>query len=92
MTQVKSVDLQGRIPDTGGVHFLRAEWKAHNPRFVLIRYAMGKEKEAQRYGLRLDLDKRVILDDVGDADTTAQVKARARDIWAIVAMRARQTG
>ena len=51
-------------------------------RFVLIRYAVHEKEEP--YGLRLDLDKKAILDDVGDAATATAVKARAQDIWKIV--------
>ncbi len=83
----KTVNLRGRIPDAGTIRFLRAEWIEPNPHFVLIRFAMGSKE--QEYGLRLDLDKRAILDEIGDAETNQLVKERARDIWGLVAERAR---
>jgi len=82
MAEPNSVDLHGKISDIGAVHFLRAEWKNPQSRFVLIRYAVHEKEEP--YGLRLDLDKKAILDDVGDAATATAVKARAQDIWEIV--------
>jgi hypothetical protein len=82
MAGIKSVDLRGKLPNIGSVHFLRAEWENHQSRFVLIRYSVDGKEDA--YGLRLDLDKRAILDDVGDADTARSVKAHAPDIWAVV--------
>jgi hypothetical protein len=82
MAEPNSVDLRGKIPDIGTVRFLRAEWKNPQSRFVLIRYAVNDKEET--YGLRLDLDKKAILDDVGDAATATAVKARAPEIWKIV--------
>ena len=70
------------VSDVGVVRFLRAEWKNPQSRFVLIRYAVSDKEEI--YGLLLDLDKKAILDDAGDADTATAVKARAEDIWRIV--------
>ena len=82
MAEPNSVDLHGKISDIGAVHFLRAEWQNPQSRFVLIRYAVDAKEE--RYGLRLDLDKKAILDDVGDAATARAVKECAQDIWKIV--------
>jgi hypothetical protein len=82
MAELNSLDLRGKISDIGAVQFLRAEWKNPLSRFVLIRYAVDAKEEP--YGLRLDLDKKAILDDVGDAATASAVKARAQEIWKIV--------
>jgi hypothetical protein len=84
MPKVKSVDLRGRVPDAGAVQFLRAEWQVPQSRFVILRYSMGDKEPS--FGLRLDLDKVAILDDVGDAATDAAVKERAKQIWDIVIM------
>jgi hypothetical protein len=56
--------------------------KPPQSRFVLIRYSVDAKEEP--YGLRLDLDKKAILDDVGDAATARAVKECAQDIWKIV--------
>lgn len=57
MSEIVSVDLRGKIPDAGKVHFLRAEWKVPQSRFVILRFSLGNKE--QPLGLRLDLDKRV---------------------------------
>jgi hypothetical protein len=82
MPEIKSIDLRGKVPDAGAVHFLRAEWKVPQSRFVIVRFALD-DKE-QPLGVRLDLDKRAILDDVKDEGTSAAVQARAEQIWEIV--------
>ena len=82
MPEIKSIDLRGQMPDAGAVHFLRAECKVPQSRFVIVRFALDNKE--QLLGLRLDLDKRAILDDVKDEETSAAVKARAEQIWNIV--------
>ena len=82
MPEATSIDLRGKVPDAGRVHFLRAEWKVPQSRFVILRYSMGDTEPS--FGLRLDLDKVAILDDVGDEATSNAVKAAARRIWEIV--------
>jgi hypothetical protein len=44
----------------GWVRFLRAEVPSQPSPFALVRYAIGSEEQA--LGLRLDMDKRVFLD------------------------------
>jgi hypothetical protein len=82
MADIKLVDLEAKVTDIGPIHFLRAEWKNPKSRFVLIRYSISGKEEP--FGLRLDLDKKAILDDVGDDSTNRAVKACARDIWNVV--------
>jgi hypothetical protein len=82
MPEIETVDLRGKIPDAGRVHFLWAEWKVPRARFVILRFAI--DDKVQDLGLRLDLDKRAILDDVLDAETSAAAKARAQQIWELV--------
>jgi hypothetical protein len=83
MPEIKSIPLEGRIEDIGALHFLRAEWQREKSRFVLIRYSwQGRE---QPLGLRLDLDKRVLLDSLGDADVDKSVQEVTPKIWDIVA-------
>jgi hypothetical protein len=75
------VDLR-EVPNAGAVHFLKAEWQVPRSRFVILRYSMhGNERPL---GLRLDLDKVAILDDVGEETTDAAIKSRAKQIWEIV--------
>jgi hypothetical protein len=83
MPETKSIPLEGKIDDIGALHFLRAEWRRDKSRFVLIRYALdGRE---QPLGLRLDLDKRVLLDSVGDAEVDKSVHAATPMLWLLVA-------
>jgi hypothetical protein len=83
MPATKFIALEGKIADIGALHFLRAEWQRDKSRFVIIRYALdGRE---QPLGLRLDLDKRVLLDSVDDAEVDKSVQAITTKIWQIVA-------
>ncbi len=82
MPEIKSIDLRGKIADAGAVHFLRAEWMVPRSRFVIVRFSLHNKE--QPLGVRLDLDKRAILDDVQDEETSAAVKARAQEIWNLV--------
>jgi hypothetical protein len=49
---------------------------------VVLRFSVDN-KEAPK-GLRMDLNKAAILDDVGDEVTDHAVKERAKQIWEIV--------
>ena len=79
----KSIDLEGKLADIGMLHFLRVEWQRDRSRFVLIRYAWDGREEP--LGLRLDLDKRVLLDSVADPEVDKSVQAATPSIWSIVA-------
>ncbi len=75
------------VPPLGPIHFLKAEWRNAAAPFVLIRYSVGgKEPE---FGVSMDLDKKVILDDfdyVGGGDfTDDELRARTEAIWRTVA-------
>jgi hypothetical protein len=63
MPRVISIDLSDQVPNGSAVRFLRAEMAAdYVTPFALVRYSLhGKEPEA---GLRLDMDKRIFLDDL----------------------------
>jgi hypothetical protein len=53
MSDIKSVDLRGKIPDAGAVHFLGAEWKVPQSRFVIVRFALDNKSgrcQPHRYG------------------------------------------
>jgi len=83
MGSTKYVLLQGKLQNVGPVSFLRAEWQRDESRFILIRYAW--EGHPQPFGLRLDLDKKVILDSLDDPGVDASVKALVPNILSIVA-------
>src|SRR5467141_3201980 len=64
MSETKSITLEGKLEDVGALHFLRVEWQRDGSRFVLIRCSLDGDE--QPLGLRLDLDKRVFLDSLGN--------------------------
>jgi hypothetical protein len=71
MVDVIWSDLTGKLNEIGPLRFLRAEWWKEAPRFVLLRYTLhGKEIPN---GIRMDLDKQVILDSVGDEQLDARL-------------------
>jgi hypothetical protein len=76
----KSIDLREKMPPIGPVRFLRAEWKTLDARFILVWYEIDGVE--QSLALRLDLDKRVFLDDpsVSDVCVIRAVKAHAGDV------------
>jgi hypothetical protein len=83
MAMPNSITLEGKLEDIGSLRFLRAEWQDPKSRFVLIRYSLnGKE---QPLGVRLDLDKKVLLDSVGDQELDKSVQAVAPTLWSIIA-------
>ena len=85
MTKPKSVVLDD-VKDLGEIHFIRAEWKAASSRAVLIRYAVAGNENP--IALRLDMDKRAILDAVENVERQPPEKAlrkRIEAIWQIVA-------
>jgi hypothetical protein len=79
----KFIVLEGKIEDVGSLRFLRAEWQHDRSRFVLIRYARNGREEP--LGLRLDLDKKVLLDNVEDPKLDKSVQVLSSIIWSIVA-------
>lgn len=83
MTDIMSINLEGRIEDIGDLRFLRAEWWTPGSKFVAIRYALGQDEEP--LGLRLDLDKGAILDSVGDAAIDDKVRDRVAAITSLLA-------
>jgi hypothetical protein len=84
MLRTNVITLEGKIEDIGPLHFLRAEWQQDKiSRFVLIRYALDGQE--QPLGLRLDLDKKALLDSVGDPELDKSVQATAATIWSIIA-------
>jgi hypothetical protein len=84
MPKAMKIDLSG-VKALGAIHFLRAEWWREESRAVVLRYAM--EGHERPLGLRLDMDKRVILDPLDDAGPVPQatIKKRTEQIWEIVA-------
>jgi hypothetical protein len=75
-------DLRGKL-DFGPLHFQRAEWWSEAPRFALLRFTLnGSEQEL---GLRLDLDKRAIIDRLDDERLNRELTDNAHHIWDVVA-------
>jgi len=82
MVDVVRAELCGKLEDIGPLRLLRAEWWKEAPQFVLLRYSLnGRENER---GVRLDVDKRAILDSVGDENLDSVIRERLAVIWSVV--------
>jgi hypothetical protein len=82
MVEVVSADLTGKLPHIGQLEFVRVEWWQESPHFALLRYALnGREAP---HGLRLDLDKRAILDSVSNSFLDDAIRQHAHKIWKVV--------
>ena len=82
MVHVTSADLTGKLDNFGQLELVRAEWWDEAPRFVLLRYSLnGREQPS---GVRLDLDKKAILDSVHNALLDDALRKRRVQIWNLV--------
>ncbi|HJS84224.1 MAG TPA: hypothetical protein VJ779_02055 [Acetobacteraceae bacterium] len=83
MVNVNDASLEGRLEWIGPVRFIRAQWWDEAPRFALLRFAF-EHGEEQQLGLRMDLDKKAILDSIGDQNLDAAIQQQAEQIWRAV--------
>jgi hypothetical protein len=79
---IVSVDLTETVQALGPLRLIRAEWWTETPHFVLLQYALHGEQQDDY--LRLDLDKRSIIDEINDRDLKETLQHTSGDIWAIV--------
>jgi len=79
MVRVVSIPLNAEQLTFDRLQFVRAEWWKESPRIALLRYRVEGRESAE--GLRLDLDKRAILDDVADHELDSLVKNDSGRIW-----------
>lgn len=80
MVEVRCASLEGKLPEIGGVlRIERVEWWKEAPHFVLLRYSVGGR--VADHGVRMDLDKKAILDSVGDAELDIALRKKRVDIW-----------
>jgi hypothetical protein len=79
---IMSADLRGKVKDIGPMRLLRAEWWDPDSRFVLLRYALHDHEEP--LGLRMDLDKGAILDQLDSPDLDQRLNKCVRHIWHVV--------
>jgi hypothetical protein len=85
MAKIKAVSLTD-VRRLGAIRFIRAEWKHETSRCALIQYTVNGEQ--RDLALRLDIDKKVILDPLNEADivlTDEMIRDRTETIWNIVA-------
>jgi hypothetical protein len=80
MVTVSSADLTGKVRDIGQLHFVRAEWWKEASRFVVISISI----KGREHRLRLDLDKVVFLDRVGDPELDKELQALAPELPAVI--------
>lgn len=83
MVEIVPIDLADAKMQIGSLYFVRAEWWRESPRFVLLRYAVNGYDVP--LGIRLDMDKKAILDSVDDPALDAQIRNRRFEIWDAVA-------
>lgn len=82
MVHIMQADLRGKLQDFGPLKFLRVEWWDEAPRMALLRYSLGENEEA--LGIRLDLDKKAILDSVSNVLIDEAIRKDAGTIWQVV--------
>jgi hypothetical protein len=79
MAETVTIDLSSHID---AFLKLTAEWWEENSKFVVIRGAT--KKDADKFALRLDLDKRAFLDHVDNERTDKLVQSQAKAISELV--------
>ena len=70
----------------GPVRLLRAQVPDHPSPFVMLWYSLRGEE--QPYALRLDLDKRVVMDTAGDEDADERLRSRSAEVSLAIASEA----
>ena len=79
---ISSVDIRGKIEPINHVNFIRVEWTYAAPHFALLRYEIaGKEQD---FGVRMDMDKRMLMEDLEDPALNRTLRERSPDIWRVV--------
>lgn len=87
MAKLRSVKLK-EIKDLGAIQFVNADWR-EDSRIAIIHYLVNGRP--QDFGLRIDLDKKTILDqDVLREESRIQlseevIQQRTNEIWEIIA-------
>ena len=80
MVKVLSADLTGKISSIGQLHFITAEWWKEASRFVVFKVSVnGRDRR-----LRLDMDKLVFLDQVGDRELDKQLESLAPSLPPVI--------
>ena len=79
-----SVDLKDRVKGGASIEFLRAEVPEGHRRIpsALIRYSLDGVEQV--YGLRLDLDKQVVLDRFEDKEKQETVERAVPEILKVL--------
>jgi hypothetical protein len=77
-----TVSLEGKVKDLNGLHFVDVEWSRKAARLVIVHCRWQGERQLS---LRMDLDKRAILNS-DELDVPSDgLRDRAMKIWKIVA-------
>jgi hypothetical protein len=80
--EILSASLRGKIEPIDSVSFVRAEWAREAPQFVLLKYEI--EDKEQEFGVRMDLDKRILMEDLDDPALNYKMRERSNAIWSVV--------
>jgi len=78
MNKPKIVDLTRTAPSSSTIHFLRAEVPSPLSPFVRVYYNYKGHDE--KFALRLDVDKQVFLDDLGNKEDDNFIREAAPKI------------
>jgi HSP20 family molecular chaperone IbpA len=84
------VTIPSRLKHAGNVELLNASVASHDSPFAVVSYSL--DGKIQQLGLRLDLDKQVFLDEVGDPGVDDVLRGRAVDVVNAVARSLDQSG
>jgi len=85
MPTTKHLHIEGKIKPLGNgrLHFVSADWRDDRSPLVWLIYVLDGQKR-QRTGIRLDLDKKVIIDQIGDEKLDREIKSQEQAIWNVV--------
>lgn len=90
MSDSLRVTIPSGLKHAGKVELLNASIASHDSPFAIVTYAV--DGKIQELGLRLDLDKQVFLDKVGDPGVDDVLRGRAADVGNAVARSLDQSG
>jgi hypothetical protein len=81
------IDFEFAPRADGRLRFLAADWDDHSP-FMWLTYAIDHKRVEQ--GLRLDVDKKVIIDETGNPELDRFIRDNAEKIWDAVVKKRRE--
>lgn len=87
MSEITTVPLDG-LRSAKGIEFVKAQWWDISSRFVIV---FVRTAEAGEKPLRMDMNKRAILDYIGDEYLDGCIRAKSIEIWSVIASAMRES-